>query len=215
MGATACMFKAVGLLPVAESYAISYVSPLIVIVLAALLLAERVTTQQVVGVCLGFIGVLIIIRPGFHAWRWAMLLPIGTALFYALYQILTRMVGQHDSAMTSLLYVTLTGTLLISVSLPWTYTPVPLSSWLVIGIMGTLGTIGHFLLIKAYQLGTASFLSPFVYIQIIWAGLIDYFIFNTSLDPPILVGALVVIGAGLVILKGTQTLKFANKEIEE
>jgi drug/metabolite transporter (DMT)-like permease len=204
MGATACMFAAVGSLPVAESYAISYLSPMIVVLLAALWLKERVTTAQMLGILLGFIGVLIIIRPGFHAWRWAMLLPAGSAFFYALYQVMTRLVGQHDQPITSLFYVTLAGTLLASLALPWSYTTMPLLSWAVLGMMGALGTIGHFLLIKAYQSAGATVLAPLVYVQIIWAALIDYFIFGTSLAPLVLVGAGIVIGAGLLIIKGAQ-----------
>lgn len=212
VGATACMFQAVSLLPVAESYAISYVSPLIVVVLASVFLAERISPQQGVGVVLGFVGVLIIIRPGFHEWRWAMFWPLGTAAFYAMYQILTRVVGRYDNPFTSLWYVTLGGALITSLALPWSYTPMPLSSWFVMGIMGALGTIGHFLVIKAYTVARASVLSPFIYTQIIWAGLVDQFVFKTSLDPFVMLGAAVVIGAGLLIIKGVHTQAQPDRE---
>lgn len=201
VGATACMFRAVATLPVAESYAISYASPLIVTLLAAAFLSERLSVLKIVSVLTGFAGVLIIIRPGLGEWRIAMLFPLGTAFFYAVYQILTRFVGHKDSAFTSLFYVTFGGAVLTSLTLPWTYVPVPASTWVVLGLMGALGTIGHFLIIKAYTGAEASVLSPFVYMQIIWAGLVDRFVFDISLDPFVVIGAAVIISSGLLILK--------------
>ncbi len=211
VGATACMFAAVGVLPVAESYAISYISPIIAVLLAALWLKERVSSSQMIGVVLGFIGVLVIIRPGFQTWHWAMLLPAGSACFYGLYQVLTRLVGQNDLPIASLFYVTLVGSFLSGLTLPWTYTPMPLSSWGMLGIMGALGALGHFLLIKAYQSAGASVLAPLVYIQIIWAALIDYFIFGTSLASFVFIGACIVICAGLLIIKGAHASPQSEK----
>lgn len=211
VGATACMFAAVSTLPVALSYAISYVSPLIVLMVAITWLGEKVTAKQAVGAVIGFTGVLLIIRPGFSEWQWPMLYPLGTAVCYALYQILTRVVGHHDSAFTSLFYVTLSGTVVTSVAMPMWYVPMPLSYWALLGLLGLLGTAGHFLLIQAYKGAAASVLSPFVYAQIIWAGLIDIFVFNTSFDPAAVMGAIVVIGGGLLILRSAPGDDKTNK----
>jgi drug/metabolite transporter (DMT)-like permease len=204
VGATGCMFLAVRTLPVALSYAISYVSPLLVMIMAAWALKEDISPRQATGAVLGFIGVLIIIRPGFAEWQWAMLFPLGSAAFYALYQILTRVVGLHDNALTSLFYVTLGGTVLSTLALPWSYTPMPLTTWGLMGLLGILGTAGHFLLIWAYTGAPASVLSPFVYVQIVWAGLIDIFVFNISFNPVVVLGAVVVIGGGLLIIDSVQ-----------
>lgn len=210
VGATAFMFLAVKSLPVALSYAISYVSPLIVLAIAAATLKERITRLQAIGAVVSFTGVLMIIRPGTAQWQWEMLFPLGSAVCYASYQVLTRAVGRHDSPLTSLLYVTLSGAILASLTLPWSYTPASLSTWALIGALGLLGTIGHFLLISAYKGAPASILAPFIYVQIIWAALIDTFIFNTSITPVIAMGALVVIGGGLLILISLQDGKEKN-----
>ncbi len=204
VGATGCMFQAVKVLPVALSYAISYVSPFIVLAAASRFLKEQITRKQITGALMGFAGVLIIMRPGASDWQWAMLLPLGAATFYALYQVLTRMVGRRDSPLTSLFYVTLGGTLVTTLALPWAYTPMPASTWALMGVLGTLGTAGHFLLIWAYTGAAASVLSPFVYVQIVWAGIIDIFVFNTSFDPVAIIGACIVIGGGLLIIESVQ-----------
>lgn len=210
VGATACMFLALRTLPVAMSYAISYVSPLMVLIMAAIVLGERITRRQALGTALGFAGVLVIIRPGFVPWETTLLLPLASAAFYAAYQILTRRVGAADGAMTSLFYVTLGGTVVTSMTLPWSYEPMAASTWLLLGLLGALGTAGHFFLIWAYTGAPASLLSPFVYLQIVWAGLIDAFVFKTLLDPVTVLGAAIVIGSGLLILKSIRSAPTAN-----
>lgn len=202
VSATTCMFGAVSILPVSQSYAISYISPILVVMLAAIFLGERTSLLQKVGVLFGFTGVLLVIRPGFQDWRWAMLLPLASAVFYASYQVLTRWVGKYDSPFTSLWYVTLSGTVLTSFLLPWSYASLHWHSWLFLGFMGAIGNCGHFLVIKAYSNAGASVLAPFLYLQLVWAALMDALVFSTMPDGFMWIGSAVIVGAGLMIIVG-------------
>jgi len=204
VGATAFMFQAVKYLPVALSYAISYISPLVVLLLAIIIFKERLTPKKIMGTIGGFLGVLIIIRPGFSAWHIAMLAPVGMAICYASYQILTQIVSHQDNPITSLFYITIGGTLITSFALPWAYQALSLTEWLLLLSLAGFGTLGHFLLILAYRGAEATLLAPFVYLQIIWAALIDIFIFKTGFDLPSIVGAVIIIASGLLILRAAR-----------
>jgi len=204
VGATAFMFQAVKYLPVALSYAISYISPLVVLLLAVIIFKERLTRIKMIGTVCGFIGVLIIIRPGFSAWHIAMLAPIGMAVCYASYQILTQIVSHQDNPVTSLFYITIGGTIITSLALPWAYQVLSLTDWLLLLSLAGFGTLGHFLLIVAYKGAEATLLAPFVYLQIIWAGIIDIFIFNTGFDLASILGTIIIISSGLVILRAAK-----------
>lgn len=202
LGVTACMFIALQTLPLAFSYSLFYASPLVVLLVVSTFTAEKLNTRQVCGACLGFVGVLVIIRPGWGNLQWQMLLPLLAAVLYALYQILTHYVARSDSTLSSLLYITAGGTFVTTLVLPWYFVSVSLINWVLLMLLGVLGTLGHGLLINAYKTASASVLSPFVYAQIVWATLIDIFIFNTSFQPLDVIGAAIVILAGLYILTG-------------
>ena len=199
--ATLCMITAISVIPLADAYTITFTAPLLVTVLSIPLLGERVGWRRLAAVCVGFVGVLIVIRPGFRDIDPAMLLPLVTALCFALYQVLTSRVGAHpdETALAMLFYVAMVGTAVMSALAPFVWQPVRAPDWGWMVATGALGTIGHLLLIRALWLAPASLLQPFIYSQIVWALGIGYLMFGDLPDLWMLLGGAVIIGSGLYV----------------
>jgi drug/metabolite transporter (DMT)-like permease len=199
--ATLCMITAISVIPLADAYAITFTAPLLVTLLSIPLLGERVGWRRLAAVCVGLAGVLIVIRPGFRDIDPAMLLPLVTALCFALYQVLTSRVGAHpdETALAMLFYVALVGTAVMSALAPFVWQPVHAPDWGWMIATGALGTLGHLLLIRALWLAPASLLQPFIYSQIVWALAIGYPMFGDLPDLGMLLGGAVIIGSGLYV----------------
>jgi drug/metabolite transporter (DMT)-like permease len=177
--------------------------------LSPLLLGERVGPRRWAAVIVGFIGVLIIIRPGTASFHWAMLLSLACALAAALYQVATRKVGGSDLALTSLLYVSLSGTAgaLPFVAIGWT-TPA-WWVWLLLVTAAAYGAVGHWLLTQAHRLAPAPVLAPYVYTQIVSMIIIGYVVFGDAPDAATLIGSLIVVASGLYVFYREQKLKLS------
>jgi drug/metabolite transporter (DMT)-like permease len=201
LSATLMFFTALSYLPLAEAISIGFVSPLVVTALAIPLLKERVGFRRWAAILVGFAGVLIVIRPGTGVFHWAAVLPLGMAVCYAFYQILTRIASRTEDARTSQLWAPSIGVLVLSAVMPWFWTPPTVEGWLLMGFAGFCGGLGHYLLIKAYEVAPASVLSPFVYTQLIWMIAIGYVIFGDVPAAATLVGGALVIGSGLYIFR--------------
>ncbi len=173
--ATAFFFTAVRYLTLSEAISINFVSPLLVTAFSIPLLGERVGIRRWLAIMVGFMGVLIIVRPGFGVMHWAAILPLGTAACYALYQILTRIAARTEDARTSLFWTSAVGVVVTSAVVPfWWTAPSPLAWTLMVGT-GLLFGFGHYLLIKGFEVAPASMLAPFIYTQLIWVTIIGYF----------------------------------------
>jgi drug/metabolite transporter (DMT)-like permease len=199
--ATLCMITAISVIPLADAYTITFTAPLLVTVLSIPLLGERVGWRRLAAICVGFAGVLIVIRPGLRHIEPAMLLPLITASCFALYQVLTSRVGAHpdETALAMLFYVAMVGTVVMSALAPFVWQPVHAPDWGWMVATGALGTIGHLLLIRALWLAPASLLQPFIYSQIVWALGIGYLMFGDLPDLWMLLGGAVIIGSGLYV----------------
>lgn len=197
--ATASNFMALNYLQLAQTSAISFSNPLWVCALSPLLLGERIGPRRWAAVIVGFLGVLLIIRPGAAGFHWAMLLSIVAALFTALYQIATRKVGANDRVVTSLFYVTLIGALAAGPAAPFAREAPDLPQWAALAFMGFCGSIGHYMLTHAHRLAPAPTLAPFVYTQILWMTLLGYLAFGDVPDLTTLAGGVVVIASGLYV----------------
>jgi drug/metabolite transporter (DMT)-like permease len=200
--ATLCMITAISVIPLADAYAITFTAPLLVTLLSIPLLGERVGRRRLAAVFVGFVGVLIVIRPGLGDIEPAMLLPLITALCFALYQVVTSRVGAHpdETALAMLFYVAVVGTAVMSALAPFVWQPVHAPDWGWMVATGALGTLGHLLLIRALALAPASLLQPFIYSQIVWALGIGYLMFDDLPDLWMLLGGAVIIGSGLFVL---------------
>jgi drug/metabolite transporter (DMT)-like permease len=193
---TGANFVAVSHLQLAQTASIMFSNPLWVCALSPLLLAERVGPRRWLAVIIGFIGVLVIIRPGTVGFHWAMLLSLTSALSTALYQIATRKVGADDRAITSLFYVSLVGSLAAAPVAPVGWILPDIGQWGLLALMGFYGMFGHYMLIQAHRMVPAPVLAPFVYTQIISMTVIGFVLFGDIPD------SMTVIGGGLVVASG-------------
>lgn len=191
-----------GLMPLADATAISFVSPLLVVALSVPLLGERVSAQSWIGVAAGFVGILVIVRPGAGTIAWAALLPLATAFLFGLYQVLTGLVSRGDRPIVTLAWTIAVGLALISPLLPYCWQPVRRADWPVLGLSGLLFGAGQFLLIRAYALAPASLLAPFSYVQILAAVVFGIVMFGDVPDLVTLLGMGIVTAAGIYVLRG-------------
>lgn len=192
-------FIAVGYLQLAQTSSISFSNPLWVCALSPLLLGERVGPRRWMAVIIGFIGVLIIVRPGSASFHWAMLLSLVGALSTALYQIATRKVGAEDRALTSLFYVSLVGSFAAAPLAPIGWVMPGAVQWVLLALMGFYGMFGHYMLTQAHRLAPAPVLAPYVYTQIVWMALIGFVVFGDVPDAMTVVGAGIVVASGLYV----------------
>lgn len=199
MASTVLNFIAIMYLQLAQTAAIFFTIPLWVCAISVPLLGEQVGLRRWIAVIVGFLGVLIIMRPGSDSFHWAMLLSVASSICGAIYNIATRKVGGRDRAETSLFYVSFVGALAAMAPLPWVWQMPVGIQWLLLIFMGLAGGFGHFMLIQAHRLAPASALAPFVYTQIVWMILVGYFIFNDVPDLWTLVGAAIVVASGLFV----------------
>jgi drug/metabolite transporter (DMT)-like permease len=199
LGATFCNFTAMHYLQLVQTAAISFMIPLWVCALSGPMLGERVGWRRWTAVLVGFVGVMIIMRPGTLHFHWAMIFSLASTLCGALYNILTRKVGSTDHAATSLFYVCLAGASLGAIPQPWVWQMPQGSVWYFIIAMGLAGSFGHYLLIQAHRLAPASVLAPFSYTQIIWMIILGYILFGDVPNNYTLLGAAIVVGSGLFV----------------
>jgi drug/metabolite transporter (DMT)-like permease len=185
---------------IAEAQAIASIYPLLVTLIAIPVLGEKVGPFRFIAVGAGLIGTLIIVRPGMVPMDMGTIFLLASAALYAVYIVITRKVTRVDSASTSMLYTAVVGLVLSSAVGVFFWQPM---GWghlaIIITIMGTT-IAGHGLMTYALKLAPASVIQPFNYLAIPWAICIGYFAFGEHIDPLTLVGAAVVVGAGLVVM---------------
>jgi drug/metabolite transporter (DMT)-like permease len=199
--ATLLYMTALSQMPMADAAAIGFVMPLIAAVLAVPMLNERLDGPRLLAVLAGLGGALVIVRPGFSVFTPYALLPLGMAVCNALYQILTRKLAGVEHPLTSLFWGALIGTLLYTPFLPTSATlPREPLDWVLFGLMGVFGLVGHLLLIRAYDFASASLLIPMHYSQLVWVILLGYLVFDDFPDGWSLVGMAIIVVAGLYLV---------------
>jgi drug/metabolite transporter (DMT)-like permease len=195
-----CFIGGLSQLPLAEASALGFVSPMFTTALSIPFLGEKVGIRRWAAIVVGFIGVLIVIRPGTAAFNAAALLPIMSAAFWAVALIITRQMSYRgDPPLTTLVYASILGVAIGTPTLPWFWTTPDAHGWLIMTAMGAMSIGGHYLLVQAFQRGTASILAPFSYSQMIWATLLGYLMFNALPDLPTWIGATVIISSGVYV----------------
>jgi drug/metabolite transporter (DMT)-like permease len=201
LGATAFNFGAVKYLQLDQTVTIFFLTPLIVAALAGPLLGEWVGWRRLLAILTGFLGVILVTRPGFGGIHWAVLFSFGATLSYSLYNVTTRYVAAHDSHTISQFYTPLAGVVLtfpFALSV-WVW-PADIWSWLLIASLGITGGVGHWLLILAHRHAPAPVVAPFVYVGLISMSILGYAIFGDIPTWWTLAGGAVVIGSGLYLL---------------
>jgi len=195
-----CFFNALRWLPLADATAINYCTPVLVILLSVMVLKERMTKPRWAFVIAGFTGMLFIVRPGASILHGAALLALVAAGFYAVYQILTRKLRGENPRVT-LFYPALCGTILTTALLPFSdyHAEMPWTHMALIVLVGLIATMGHFLFILAFQRAPASGLTPFTYVQLVWAMLAGWILFGQFPDRYTLAGIGVIATSGLLL----------------
>lgn len=184
-------------MPLAEFTALVMLTPLVVTLLASLFLGERVSLLRWLLVLGGFAGAMLVVQPTHNPLGWEMLFPLATVVSYAAFQILTSRLARSEDALTMHLYTGLTGAVLLSALVPFAWQPIPSPHhWALLALVGTLGTVGHFILIQAFARAPASTLAPYLYTQIGFAMLAGWWVFDQVPN------ALAQGGIGLIVVCG-------------
>jgi len=201
LGSSLCGFTALKTLPITVVTSITFAAPLLVAVLAGPLLGEKLGPRRAVAVVVGFLGVLVITRPGTAGFQPGMGLALGAAGCSASYYLMTRVLSRHDAPETTHFYTGLIGALVsVPLALPGWQTPTAMPVWLVIGFLSLAGAGAHWLLILAHQRAPASVLSPFFYTQLLFAAVVGAAVFGNLPDRWTVVGGGIVISSGLYLL---------------
>jgi drug/metabolite transporter (DMT)-like permease len=200
LGATVFFFSAAKYVGVTEAIAISFVSPLAVTFLAWPLLGERITLVRLASVVIGFVGVLIVIRPGSSVFQWASLMIVASAVSYAVYQIIVRRVAAVDSPATTAFYSALGCTLVTSLFVPFHWkTPDNLHDVAMMLSLGFFGGFGHYCVARAFSYAPANLIAPLNYTQMIGSVVVGYLMFAEIPDFYTWLGSAVIIAAGLLV----------------
>jgi len=184
-----------------EALSIMFATPFLVAMAAGPLLGEWVGWRRWTAIGVGFVGVLVVIRPGMGGgMQWAALLSVAAAIFYAAYGIATRMVSRHDPSETTLFYGNLVGMAVMAPVLPFVWSTPSLIDLAMLVTVGALGSAGHYLLIAAHRRAPASVLSPFIYTQLIWASALGFLVFQDVPTQWTLIGGAIVVASGLYLI---------------
>jgi drug/metabolite transporter (DMT)-like permease len=198
LAATICFFGSLRYLPLAEGSAITFLAPIFVVVLSGPLLGEQPNRARWIASLAGFAGILILVRPGSAIFHPATLLLVLAALCNALYFLITRKLAD-ESAYTTLFYSALAGTIGLSLALPWQFDggAPNLRDGALFLLLGLFAGLGHWFVISAYLLAPASMLTPFTYLQMIWATLYGFAIFGHLPDYASALGMTIIVASGL------------------
>ena len=188
------------LLGLAETHAIFASYPLIIAMLSGPILGEHVGWRRWLAICVGFFGILIILNPGDGIFSPYALVPLAGAILFALYGLLTRYAGQYDNSSTSFFWTGIIGCIAMTAIGLNFWDPVSQADWSIMLILSASGMLGHFLLIKCYEVAEASAVQPFAYLQLIWASIIGIIIFGEQITTNVFIGACIIVGAGLFTL---------------
>ncbi len=212
-GASACYFLGLLTVELPTASAIAFVGPIIVTALSVPMLGEKVGLRRWTAVTIGFAGALIIIRPGANVAHWGAVLVLLDALCYAIYQVLSRRIGSHDPAQTSITLAGIGGLLLASLTLPFGSLKLPVNplDLALFFSLGLWGLLGHYFVTKAYQWSRASIIAPIGYGELVGSTLLGFLVFSEFPDRWTWLGAGIIVASGLYITYREQRLRRLRK----
>ncbi len=194
------MVSAFVLLGLVESHAIFACYPLLIAALSGPVLGEKVGWRRWAAIGIGFIGVLVILQPGYTVFAPAAIVPLASAFMFALYGLLTRYAARKDTTATSFFWTGTSGAVVITVAGIWFWEPMTATDWQWMAALCMTGAGGHWLLIKTYEVAEASEVQPFAYLQLVFASAIGLLLLGETLRPNVAIGAAIVVSAGLFTL---------------
>ncbi len=196
---TIFFFYSISIISLAEALTLAFISPIIVTILSIFYLNEKVGIHRWTAVLIGFLGVLIIIRPGFVEFNLASFSGLAAGISYAFYIIYTRKLSFTDSAVVTLIFTGTVGCLIISLIVPFFWINLSINQILFLILLASIGTLGHFLIILSLRLGEASKLAPLGYFEISTNIFVGYIFFDDLPDMWIYFGLLLIVLGGLYI----------------
>lgn len=189
------------LLGLIATHAIFAIYPLIVAALSGPVLGERVGWRRWAAIGAGFAGILIVLQPGRGVFSPTALVPLAGAFGFAVYGLLTRHVARTDSTATSFFWTGTVGAVVMTAVGAWSWTPMSPGDWLWMGTLCVSGALGHWLLIRCYEVAEASAVQPFAYLQLVFVSCLGIAVFGEQLHANLVIGAAIVVGSGLVTLR--------------
>ena len=196
---TGMFFFAVRALPLADVVAIMFVGPLFVTALSVPLLGDYVGPRRWAAVGIGFLGALVVVRPGSGIMQGIAILPVLAAFSHALYTITTRQLANHDLPMTTLFYTAALGTLATTAVVPYFWVTPDAFGWLLMALLGFFGAVGHLALIKALSYASPVVVAPLSYASLIWSIGFGFVLFEDLPDAMTLVGAALIAASGMYV----------------
>ena len=194
-------FYSISIISLAKALTLAFIAPLIVTALSPFLLGEKVGFRRWAAVVTGFVGSLIVIRPGFVELNLASIAALGTGVLYGFYLIITRKLHDADNPLLTLLLTGIVGAILGTMIIPTVWVQPTITEWYMMFAIGFFASIGHLFLILSLKYADASKLAPFSYFEIVTNIIIGYFFFNHFPDYWHLLGLCIIISSGIYILR--------------
>ena len=194
-------FYSISIISLAKALTLAFIAPLIVTLLSPIILGEKVGFRRWAAVIVGFIGSLIVIRPGFVEFNLASSAALGTGVMYGFYLIVTRKLHNSDNPLLTLLLTGTVGAILGSIIMPTVWVQPTINEWYMMFAIGFFASIGHFFLILSLRYADASKLAPFSYFEIVPNIIIGYFFFNNFPNQWHFLGLFIIISSGIYIFR--------------
>ncbi|MDC3022565.1 DMT family transporter [Candidatus Pelagibacter sp.] len=205
--ANICFFYAISVISLAKALTLAFVAPLIVTAFSPIFLGEKVGFRRWSAVIIGFIGSLVVIRPGFVEINLASFAALGTGIMYGFYLIITRKLSTSDNPLLTLLLTGVVGAVIISCVMPFVWVQPTINQWSMMAAIGVFACIGHLFLILSLKYADASKLAPFSYFEIITNILIGYYFFGDFPDNWTFLGLAIIVMSGIYIYQREQAVK--------
>jgi len=199
LSANICFFYSISVISMAKALTLAFVAPLVTTALSTIFLNEKVGIRRWFAVILGFIGSLVVIRPGFIEFNLATISALGTGCFYGVYLIITRKLHTTDNPLLTLLITGVVGAIISTLFVPIVWINLTHNQWLLLALMGIFACLGHLLLICSLRYADASKLAPFGYFEIITNIILGYYFFNDFPDLWTFTGLFIIISSGTYI----------------
>ncbi len=197
--ANICFFYSISIISMAKALTLAFIAPLVTTALSTIILGENVGIKRWSAVIVGFIGSLVVIRPGLIEFNLATLAALGTGFFYGVYLIITRKLHTVDNPLLTLLITGVVGALISSLFVPIIWINLSQSQWLWLALMGIFACLGHLLLIYSLRYADASKLAPFGYFEIVTTIILGYYFFQDFPDIWTFTGLLIIISSGVYV----------------
>ena len=213
LSANICFFYSISIISMAKALTLAFIAPLVTTALSTIILGEKVGIKRWSAVIVGFLGSLVVIRPGLIEFNLATFAALGTGFFYGVYLIITRKLHTVDNPLLTLLITGVVGAIISSLFVPIIWINLSQSQWLWLALMGIFACLGHLLLIYSLRYADASKLAPFGYFEIVTTIILGYYFFQDFPDIWTFTGLFIIISSGIYIFKSIKKGSPAEKAI--